>query len=202
MVSQVLPRNSTSVANFVVAGLRGRGAHDESAGESSLGFGDHTPQARAVFRGADAARHADVIDRGHVNQKASGQRDVAGDARAFFAERFLGDLDDDFFARLQHFGNQLRAAVRFVARVSVLRVLVRRGHRTPAAAASALRALSAAHGPLKARAGLIGNARARWAAARRRCGGSAEPWNFVWVFFGVVSLRRDLHPCCSPCSSP
>jgi hypothetical protein len=46
---------------------------------------------------------------------------VAGDARALFAQRFLGDLHDDFLARLQHFGNQLRAAVLFVPRVAVLR---------------------------------------------------------------------------------
>src|SRR6267154_4195073 len=53
-----------------------------------------------------------MVDRGHVHQEAAGQRDVAGDARAFFAERLLGDLDDDVLAGLQHFGNELRTARR------------------------------------------------------------------------------------------
>lgn len=35
---------------------------------------------------------------------------MAGNARAFFAERFFGDLDDDVLAGLQHFGYELRAA--------------------------------------------------------------------------------------------
>jgi len=35
---------------------------------------------------------------------------MAGDARAFLAERFLGDLNDDVLPGLQHFGNQLRTA--------------------------------------------------------------------------------------------
>ena len=50
------------------------------------------------------------MDRGHVDQEAARQSDVAGDARALLAERFLGDLDDDVLAGLQHFGNELRAA--------------------------------------------------------------------------------------------
>ena len=108
--SQVRPRNSTSAANFVVGRALGGGAHDEAAGESAFGFGDQAAQPRALLGGADAARDADVIDRRHVHEKAAGQRDVAGDARAFFAERLLGDLHDDFLARLEHFGDQLRAA--------------------------------------------------------------------------------------------
>ena len=79
--------------------------------EAAFGFVDQMAQARALFGRSDFARDADVIDRGHVNQEAAGQSDVAGDARAFLAERLLGDLDDDFLALLQHFGNQLRAAL-------------------------------------------------------------------------------------------
>src|SRR5713226_5565196 len=47
------------------------------------------------------------MNRGHVDQEAAGQRDVAGDARALFAERLLGNLDDDVLAGLQHLGNEL-----------------------------------------------------------------------------------------------
>src|SRR5258708_5271746 len=52
------------------------------------------------------------MDRGHINKKAARQGDVAGDARALFAKRFLGDLDDDILSSLQHFGDELRAARR------------------------------------------------------------------------------------------
>ena len=112
-----------------------------------------------VFRRADAARNADVIHRGHVHQEAAGQRDVAGDARALLAQRFLGDLHDDFLARLQHFGNQLRTALRRVPAVAVtLAVALRRTsmtHRAPAALMAA-----AAHWPLKPRAAPVVHARA------------------------------------------
>jgi hypothetical protein len=50
-----------------------------------------------------------VIQRRHVNQESPGQCDVAGNARAFLAQRFLGDLYDDFLALLQHVRDQLRA---------------------------------------------------------------------------------------------
>src|SRR6266849_6470305 len=50
------------------------------------------------------------MDRGHVDQETARQSDVAGDARALFAERLLGDLDDDVLAGLQHFGNELGTA--------------------------------------------------------------------------------------------
>ena len=55
----------------------------------------------ALVVGGDLARHADVIDRGHVNQEAARQRDVRGDAGALLAERLLGDLNDDFLALAQ-----------------------------------------------------------------------------------------------------
>ena len=42
-----------------------------------------------------------MIDGRHVHQETAGQRDVRGDARAFLAERFLGDLYDDFLAFAQ-----------------------------------------------------------------------------------------------------
>ena len=67
-------------------------------------------QTRAIFGGGDFARDAGVIERGHVDEEASRQRDVTGDARALFAERLFGDLDDDLLALLEEIGNQLRAA--------------------------------------------------------------------------------------------
>ena len=57
------------------------------------------------------------MNRGHVNQKTAGQGDVTCNARALLAERFFGDLDDDFLAGLQHFGDELGAARRGMAAV-------------------------------------------------------------------------------------
>src|SRR5215472_11806668 len=50
------------------------------------------------------------MNRGHINQEAPWQGNVTGDARALLAERFLGNLDNDFLAGFQHFRDQLRAA--------------------------------------------------------------------------------------------
>jgi hypothetical protein len=91
-------------------------------------------------------------------------------------------LNNNFLAGLQHFGNQLRAAVLFVPRMSVLRRLMR----TPAgtAASAALRTASAAHRALKTGARLFGNARARGRlrlAGLRRLRGALE----ILVAFGV-----------------
>src|SRR6202012_3987004 len=44
--------------------------------------------------------------------EAAGKRNVTRDARALFAERLFGDLDDDILTGLEHFGNELRAARR------------------------------------------------------------------------------------------
>ena len=186
-MSQVRPRNSTSVRISSSLAPDGGRADDEAAGKRSLGFGHQAPQARAVFRRADAARDADVIDRGHVDEEAAGQRDVARDARAFFAKRFFCNLYNDFLAGLQHFGNELRAPVLFVPRVPVLR---RGWCGTPAAAAaSALRAASAAHGPLEAGARLFGNARARRRLSLAGCGASAASWNSSWRLHAGVFFR-------------
>ena len=58
-------------------------------------------QPLALFFGSNLARNAGVIHRRHVDQEAARQRDVAGDARAFLADRLLGNLDQDFLAFLQ-----------------------------------------------------------------------------------------------------
>src|SRR5260370_1807459 len=92
-------------ANLVVGGATCCRADDEAAGISAAGFTDETTKPRAVFGGDNFARYPGVMDRGHVDQEAARQSDVAGDARALLSERLLGDLDDDVPAGLQHFGN-------------------------------------------------------------------------------------------------
>src|SRR5213078_3232513 len=52
------------------------------------------------------------MDRGHVDQEATRQSDVAGDPRSLLAERLLGDLDDDILAGLEHLGDELRTTRR------------------------------------------------------------------------------------------
>src|SRR6202162_2889569 len=99
-------------ANFFVGGAACRGAHDEAAGIAAARFADEAAQTRAIIGAGDFARDADVIDGRHVHEKTSGQSDVTGDARALFAERLFGDLDDYILAGLEHFGNELRAARR------------------------------------------------------------------------------------------
>ncbi len=89
---------------FFGAALPG-GAHDEAAGERALVLQDDVAQAQALLFRSDLARDANVVDGGHVDQVASRQGDVRSDARALGAERLLGDLDQDFLAFLEHFGN-------------------------------------------------------------------------------------------------
>src|SRR5690242_6611490 len=46
-----------------------------------------------------------MIDCRHVHEVASGQRNMGCDSRAFFAERFLGNLNENFLTFTQQFGN-------------------------------------------------------------------------------------------------
>src|SRR6202030_1265600 len=91
----------------------------------------------------DFARDTDVIDGRHVHEKTSGQSDVTGDARALFAERLLGDLDDYILTSLEHFGNELRAARRagVMAMASLMPAIMTR---TAWSAGTALEALTRA----------------------------------------------------------
>src|SRR5215469_2624036 len=97
-------------ANFVRRSAGSRSADDEAAAGGALCIVDEMAQTRAFFGGSDFARHAGVVERGHVNEEASGKSDVAGDAGALLAERLLGDLNDDFLAGLQQIGDELISA--------------------------------------------------------------------------------------------
>jgi len=102
--SQVRPRNSTSARISSSGAPSAAGADDEAAGESSLGVGHEVTQAGTLVGGGDAPGNADMVDGGHVHQEAARQGHVAGDARSFFAQRLLGDLNDDLLAGLEHLG--------------------------------------------------------------------------------------------------
>src|ERR1700675_4133816 len=98
------------------------------------------------------------MDRGHIDQEAAGQGDVAGDARAFFAERLLGDLNDHVLTGLEHFGNELRPA-RW-AGTAALRTAIR-----PGAAGAAGTALEPPWGPATALVGASASSSATVASA-------------------------------------
>src|SRR6185437_8754610 len=76
---------------------------------------DDPLQALAFFFRTDLPRDARVIDRRHVNQEASRQRDVAGNARAFFADWLFRDLHQNFLAFFQQVADE-RQMLRFTAR--------------------------------------------------------------------------------------
>src|SRR6202030_1046732 len=88
----------------------------------------------------DFARDADVIDGRHIHEETSGQSNVTGDARALFAERLLGDLDDYILTSLEHFGNELRAARRagVMAMASLMPAIMTRATWTAGTALEAL----------------------------------------------------------------
>jgi hypothetical protein len=44
-----------------------------------------------------------VVNRRHIHEEAAWQSDMTGNARAFLAERFLGDLDHYILTGFEHF---------------------------------------------------------------------------------------------------
>ena len=93
-------------AEFLFAGALRGGADDEASVAVLALAEDDALQALALFFGRNLARHAGVIHRRHVDQEAAGQRDVAGDARAFLADGLLGDLDQNFLAFFEQVADQ------------------------------------------------------------------------------------------------
>ena len=110
-----------------------------------------------------------MMNRGHVNEETAGQSDVTGDARAFLAKRFLGDLDDDILAGLQHFGNELRAAW-WAGAAALVTAVMPGATRTPFETRSAAAGASAAIGTSTASiwasapavAAMVASAAAEW----------------------------------------
>ena len=93
-------------AELVLCGALSGGTHDESTVTVfTLALNDAL-QPQALFVGSDLARDASVIHRRHVDEEASRQRDVAGDARALLADRLFGDLHQNFLTFLQQVGDQ------------------------------------------------------------------------------------------------
>src|SRR3954454_19612595 len=72
----------------------------------------------ALFFRSNFARNARVMDRGHINQIASGQRNVAGDARAFLRDGLFGNLDQTLLAFRRQVPDGSHLPCRLVARLS------------------------------------------------------------------------------------
>ena len=88
-------------AELFFAGAFGCGADDEAAGGVALFAEENFLQAAAFAVGLDLARDAGVVDGGHEDQEAAGERDVRGDARALLGDGLLGDLDENLLAGLE-----------------------------------------------------------------------------------------------------
>src|ERR1041384_591272 len=61
------------------------------------------PEPFVVTR--DLPRHADMVDRRHVDQETSRKSDVRSNARALLPQWLLGDLYDDFLPLLEQIAN-------------------------------------------------------------------------------------------------
>ena len=79
-------------------------AHDDATG-GRLHRLVYVAQASAFTRRTDALRDTDVFDRGQIHDVAARQRDVAGGACAFGADRLFRDLDDYFVALFDDLGD-------------------------------------------------------------------------------------------------
>src|ERR1043165_235588 len=87
-----------------------------------MNFLNQLAQTRPFSVGINLARYAEVLDRWHVNQKASWQSDVRSNARAFFSNRLFGDLHKNFLTFVQQFADgDLLAFMTWLTSTSALR---------------------------------------------------------------------------------
>src|SRR5262249_18238786 len=86
------------------AGAYARRAHDKAACRRILirmNFLNQLSQACALVIRINFARHSQMLNRWHINQKAAWERDVRRYARAFFSDWLLGNLNQNFLALTQ-----------------------------------------------------------------------------------------------------
>src|SRR5579863_1487088 len=87
--------------DLVLGAALGRGAGDETAGWSRPLARKNALQAQALLIACNFAGDSHVLERGHVDHIAAGERDVRSDARALLPQWLLGDLDDDLLPFLE-----------------------------------------------------------------------------------------------------
>jgi len=114
---------------------------------------------------------------------------VAGDARALFAERFLGDLHHDFLAGLQHFADELgpaRAVTVAVMAVTAVLAMAAAGSATIKASTPASAVTAAISATVAATIGASASAAVSAAAAERPLeagtGITADTRRLAWEF--------------------
>ena len=84
----------------------GRRADDESAVAVLTLAYDDPLQPLTFFLRRNLARNPGMVDRRHIHKETARQRNVAGNARAFFPNGLFGDLHQNFLAFLEQVGDQ------------------------------------------------------------------------------------------------
>ena len=92
-------------ANVFFADSLARCSHDETARHAGAVRLNDLSQANAFLVGGNLPGYTDVIHRRHVDQKAARQGNMRGDAGAFSAEGFLGDLNQHLLTFREQIGN-------------------------------------------------------------------------------------------------
>ena len=98
---------------FVIIDALADGADDEARALWAATVHDFLEATTLAIR-CDAARDADVRDRRHEDGVATGDGDLAGQARALGSHGLLGDLDDDLLTFLEDVLDVNAAAVRLL----------------------------------------------------------------------------------------
>ena len=104
------PHQVFGVVSQVFLGNSDAGRSDDKSARRDLAVLanslDQGPQAGPLARRFDLPRYAEMLDRRHINEKASGQRDVRCNSRALSRDRFFSDLDQDLLAFFQQVGDR------------------------------------------------------------------------------------------------
>ena len=104
LAPQIFQKTDICSQLLVRSARRGSPHNETTAAVFALAL-DDSLQPLAFFFGCDLARHARVIHRRHKHQEASWQRNVTGDARAFFPDWLLRNLDQHFLPFLEQFAD-------------------------------------------------------------------------------------------------
>src|SRR5690606_4965413 len=100
------------------------GADDDAARALGHYLTGERAQSGALLALLDLAAHADVLRAGHVDEEATGQRDVRRDARALGADRLLGRLHHHALALLDQILDGREAARTIAVLPTALLVVV------------------------------------------------------------------------------
>src|SRR5207248_2126705 len=96
----------TDILNkLVLTASLSRSTHNEASRQTVSMFLNNSLEPRALFVRCNLARHTDMVHCRHIDQVTSGKGNVRGDARAFLAEGFFGNLNQDLLPFPEQLGN-------------------------------------------------------------------------------------------------